>query len=312
MQSDALYDALLDTLYKTFGHHPGFRVAHAKGILVSGNFMATEEAAGLSKAAHFQGASVPVLLRFSNFSGLPATRDGDPEASPHGLAIRFFIPEQQITDIVAHSYDGFPVATPEAFLAFLSAISANVASPPDPVPLNRFLAIHPRARHFLDNATAAPVSYFSNAYFGVNAFTFIDACENKRYGRYRIEPVTPAAALSEAQARISSENYLQDDAAVQLSAGPVRMRLMLQLACTGDNVADGSLSWPRSNPEIELGTLTLHAVLPPDQQDAQARLAFNPGRLVPGIEKGPDLMIAAREEIYKRAMTRRSAMEPVR
>lgn len=118
MSQSQLYDALLDALYATFGNHPGFRIAHAKGVLVGGTFVASQAAQGLSRAAHFQGEGVPVLVRFSNFSGVPSTRDGDPSASPHGMAIRFELPGGQSTDIVAHSFDGFPVATPQAFLAF--------------------------------------------------------------------------------------------------------------------------------------------------------------------------------------------------
>ena len=46
-------------VHDTFGAHPGYRALHAKGFLYSGQFTATPEAAGLSRAAHFDGERRP-------------------------------------------------------------------------------------------------------------------------------------------------------------------------------------------------------------------------------------------------------------
>ena len=40
---------------QAFGSHPGFRLAHAKGIVCEGTFVASPAAAQLSRAAHFSG-----------------------------------------------------------------------------------------------------------------------------------------------------------------------------------------------------------------------------------------------------------------
>ncbi|AKA22236.1 catalase family peroxidase [Pseudomonas chlororaphis] len=309
MNQEALYDALLDALYATFGQHPGFRVAHAKGVLAQGTFVASHGAATVSRAAHFQGQPVPVLLRFSNFSGVPGTRDGDPMASPHGLAIRFFPGNGQATDIVAHSFNGFPVATPQEFLGFLQGIAASTATPSDSAPLERFLTSHPRARQFLDAAKPAPRSYASIEYFAVNALAFSNAQGEQRMGRYRIEPLEPSqrtAPLSAEQAAAMPDDYLQDELRTRLDNGPVRLRLVLQLAEPGDALDDGSIAWSRENEEVVLGTLSLDRLVPPEAQQAeQQRLDFNPGRLPDGIAPGPDPMIEARQGIYQRAMARR-------
>lgn len=124
-----LYDNLLDTLYSTFGIHKGYRVAHSKGILTRGYFMATPQAATLSRALHLQGGKISVVMRFSNFSGIPQTPDGDMMASPRGLGIQFELAPGVVTDIVAHSYNGFPVGTSEEFLTFLQGIAEMGASP---------------------------------------------------------------------------------------------------------------------------------------------------------------------------------------
>ncbi|MGH6817214.1 MAG: hypothetical protein ACREC1_00400, partial [Methylovirgula sp.] len=56
---------------KVYGVHPGFRANHAKGIVAEGTFKASADAATLSKAAIFDGATVPVTVRFSDSGGLP-------------------------------------------------------------------------------------------------------------------------------------------------------------------------------------------------------------------------------------------------
>jgi catalase len=68
------------------GVHPGFRPAHAKGILLTGVFTPSSEAASLTRAPHLQRNSTPVTVRFSNFAGIPTVADNDPQgASLAGL-----------------------------------------------------------------------------------------------------------------------------------------------------------------------------------------------------------------------------------
>ncbi len=69
------------------GVHPGFRPAHAKGILLTGAFTPSKEATSLTRAPHIQRASTPVTVRLSNFAGIPTVADNDPQnASPRGFA----------------------------------------------------------------------------------------------------------------------------------------------------------------------------------------------------------------------------------
>ena len=46
----ALSNAILQKFEALFGAHPGFRPAHAKGIMLNGSFTPTAEAAKLSRA----------------------------------------------------------------------------------------------------------------------------------------------------------------------------------------------------------------------------------------------------------------------
>src|SRR6266436_5107156 len=72
------------------GVHPGFRPAHAKGILLTGTFTPSREAASLTRAPHLHRNSTPVTVRFSDFAGIPAVADNDP-GGPHPNAIEQFL-----------------------------------------------------------------------------------------------------------------------------------------------------------------------------------------------------------------------------
>ena len=47
------------------GVHPGFRPAHAKGILLRGTFTPSARAASLTRASHLNRNSTPAMIRFS-------------------------------------------------------------------------------------------------------------------------------------------------------------------------------------------------------------------------------------------------------
>src|SRR3974377_1155880 len=118
---------LLEQFDTIFGPHPGFRPAHAKGMLLTGRFTPSPEARSLTRAPHILRNSTPVTVRFSDSTGLPAIPDNDANASPRGLAIRFHLAEHVHTDIISHSADGFPTRTGQEFLEFLRAPSARGA-----------------------------------------------------------------------------------------------------------------------------------------------------------------------------------------
>lgn len=300
-----LYDDLLEALYATFGVNPGYRVAHAKGMLVTGTFIPSAQAKQLSRAIHFQRPT-PVVVRFSNFSGLPTTPDPDPLASPHGFAVRFDVGHGEYTDIVGHSFNGFPVGTPEEFLGFLQGIAASSAVPPNTAPLEKFLQGHPRAKAFLEADRSASASYASLSYFGVNAFRFINNQGVVTVGRYRIEPVGVTTLNNLNKQSASGNNYLRDELASRLHVHPVEFRLMLQLPSSVDKIDDGSIAWSDSNEKVCLGILRLDRAVEAHRGDSlQRAMGFSPGRLIDGIEPSADPMIAARDEIYRRALLRR-------
>ena len=180
---NALAEDLIQQLNTIFGAHPGFRPAHAKGILLTGRFEPSPGAASLTRAPHMTRESTPVTVRFSNSTGLPLVPDNNPKANPRGLALRFHLAERVHTDIVSHSTDGFPTRTGQEFLEFLRAVAPSDPSQPAPSPIQQFLGNHPAALAFVQTPKPAPSSFACETYFGVTAMRFINEDGASRFGR---------------------------------------------------------------------------------------------------------------------------------
>jgi catalase len=286
------------------GIHTGFRFMHAKGIVVSGSFTPTAQAKSLSRAAHFNGPPVPVTVRFSNAPGVPTNRDNDPTSGPRGMAIRFTLPGGAFTDIVSMSHNGFVVGTGDDFLAFLKAIAASGPDAPHPTPIEVFLTSHPRAAKFVGETQVRPKSYATQAYFGNNAFVFIDPNGKRQPVRYQIVPVAGVANLDSASAARAGANYLREDLERKLARGPVEFRLYAQLPGPGDPTNDGSVVWPDDRKRVLLGTIRLTKV-EPNQDELQRSLTFNPTFLTSGIELSDDPIVPLRSAVYALSVAHR-------
>src|SRR5437588_8998378 len=164
------------------GAHPGFRPAHAKGLMCAGTFSPSPQAAELTRAPHASRPSTPVTVRYSDSTGIPTIPDNDPARSgPRGIAVRFHLADHVHTDIVAHSTNGFPVRTGAEFLEFLRAAAAFGAG--QPAKLGAFLAAHPNARRFVEAPKPIPTSFAREAFFAVTSFQFTTAAGVSRHGR---------------------------------------------------------------------------------------------------------------------------------
>jgi len=304
-QTKSVPEQTIDTLNGlSGGPHAGFRANHAKGVLATGSFRPSAEAASISKAPHFK-ETVPVTVRFSTGTGLPVIPDANPKSRPYGMAIRFTLPKGGFTDFVGISYNGFPVSTPEDFLGLLNAVATIGKSTESPAPIEKFLGSHPAALAFVQAPKPAPVSFGSQSYFGVNAFEFTNANGASRFGRYRIIPVGGNEFISEEDAAKRSPNYLMDELPARLAQGEVKFKILLQLAEKGDVTNDGSVVWPNERAIIELGTLTLSQPVA-DGKQAEKALAFNPLILPDGIAPSADPVLLARPLVYAISVGRRN------
>ena len=295
---------LIEQFNAIFGLHPGFRPAHAKGVLLTGKFIPSSEAASLTRAPHLSRESTPVTVRFSNSTGIPVIPDNDPNANPHGVAIRFHLADHVHTDIIGHSTDGFPTRTGQEFLEFLRAAAASDPSKPSPSQVEVFLGSHPAALAFVQTPKPSPSSFAREAYFGVTAFRFLNKDGVARYGRYRITPEAGIEHLDAPAAKGKDANYLFDELTSRIAAGPVRFRIQIQIADQGDTVDDATIHWPEDRALIDFGEIVLTAEVP-DNQLQQQRIIFDPIPRVDGIEASDDPLLELRAAIYLMSGRRR-------
>jgi len=302
----ALANQLLAQFDQLFGVHPGFRAAHAKGVLLSGLFTPAAGAQNLTRAPHATRPSTPVTVRFSNSTGIPQIPDNVPDANPRGLAIRFNLAEHVHTDIVSHTTDGFPTRDGYEFLEFLKAVAASGADVPSPKPVEVFLGAHPSALAFVQAPKPFPSSLARDTYFGVTAFVFINAAGQKRFGRYRIVPEQGNDYLGEDAVAKLPSNYHFDEIVQRVKSGPVRFKVLVQLAADGDIVDDATKHWPESRELIDFGTVELKTTVPDDFAQ-QKHIIFDPIPRVDGIEPSEDPLLELRAAIYLLSGRRRRA-----
>jgi catalase len=297
---------IVETMRALAGSHPGFRPVHAKGIVCSGTFRGAPQARDVSRAPHLQGQAVTTIIRFANASGNPEVPDG--LANVRSLAVKFQLADGKNADILANSIEGFPVRTPEDFLALLRAQLPDPATgqpAPDAVP--RFLGNHPPARDFIERLMQKPVpaSYGQASYHGEHAFRFTAADGTSRFGRYHWVPEAGEAYLSPDEASTRNANFLREELESRMRNGPVVFRLVLQLAAEGDPTDDVTASWPADRSLVELGRLEVTDISPTSAAD-ERRLVFDPTNLTDGIDLSADPILLARSSAYSVSYDQRS------
>lgn len=317
---------VLGLLKDVFGKHPGFRPgihhkhiltslrtnsnsAHAKGVLLTGSFEPTPEAASLTKAYHFNN-TVPVTARFSDSTGIPVIPDNDPNASPRGFAVRFNLPEKNgrrvHTDIVGHSTPFFPVQTGKQFGEFLTAITQSPPGTASPTPVEQFVGSHPGTLAFVSAPKPFPISFATEGYYMLNAFKFIAADGKETWIRYIWEPVAGLTYLSDEEAKAKSPNYLKEELTERVGSGPIAFKLLAQIGEDGDITDDIQAYWPAERKKVELGTLTLDSFVEQDAAE-QKKLAFDPIPRTEGIEPSADPILEFRAALYLMSVRERRA-----
>jgi catalase len=285
---------LVKDIHAIFGEHHD-RAVHAKGVVLNATFEPTAEARSLSTASVFTG-TVQATVRLSNTTGFPTIADADPNATPHGLAVKFKLPGGSEMDMVTHSFNGFPASNAAEFDGFLKAAAASGPGAPKPTPIEKYLQAHPNAVPFVTQQKPPPESLATTTYFGVNAFAFTDSTGKKTTLRYRIVPQAGEKYLDAAGAASKGPNYLMEEIAERVGKGPVMFDWLAQIAAPGDKADDPSIPWPEDRQLRKLGTLTITSMAP-NQAGLSKSLLFLPNNVPPGIEP-VDPMIDVRGAAY--------------
>ena len=200
-----------------------------------------------------------------------------------------------------------PVRTaPEFARNCWKAIHSSGPDVPHPSPIERFLGSHPKALAFVQTPKPIPTSFARESYFSVTAHQFVDASGTKRHIRYRLEPEAGNAYLDAAGAAAQGPNFLMEELATRLAAGPIKMQLWVQIAGEGDIVDDATEHWPAERPQVRLGTLELNRLVPNDDAEGK-RIIFDPIPRVDGIEPSADPLLEPRADVYVMTGKRRRA-----
>lgn len=310
LPNDERVVALANDLLKQFDlmFHPqsGYRPAHAKGILLTGTFTATPQGKALTRAPHVQRGSVPVTVRLSDATAMPQIADNSPDANPRGMAIRFYLAEHVHTDIIGHSVDAFPAKDGDEFLEFLRAAAASGPDVPSPKPVEKFVASHPGTLAFIQAIKSSPSSFARATFFPLVAYEFTNTAGQKKVGRYRIVPEAGNDLLTTDQLATMSPNFLFDDLATRLKNGPIRFKIVVQIANPGDITDNNQVHWPEDRELVELGAIELTQAVP-DSEAQQKQIIFDPIARIDGIEPSADPLLELRAAIYLLSGRRRRA-----
>jgi catalase len=285
---------LVEAFHAAFGEHHA-RAVHAKGIILEGRFTPDAGAAALTKAAHLQKTASHIIVRFSNFTGIPTIPDNIGLANPRGFAIKFILPDGSATDIVCHSFDGFPTPNTDQFRELLMAISRSGAGAPKPTALDSFLNTHPIAKTFL-TTQKNPASYAGISYFGVNSFKFTNQKGESHFIRYQFIPANGEELLSADEMSKKDPEYLQEEIKKRIASHPIKFMMYAQIAGAGDKIEDPSVAWPSGRKKILLGTVEITR-LSANTPEEDKKLSFNSGNIPDGIEPA-DPMLTLRAKAY--------------
>ena len=283
--------------------HAGFRRAHARGLCVSGRFIASGDAATLSSAPLFQAGESPLLGRLSIGGGSPVAPEAT--AGVRSLALAITQPDGQQWRMAMNTPPVLAVATPEAFHAQLQAMAPDPATgKPDPERVAAFQRAYPPnpALKAWQASYRPSDSWASTQYHGINAFVLVDDAGRRQPVRWAMVPEAPFAPLGDGP---HTDDALSVEFQQRLAEGPVRWTLRLQLAEPGDAIDDGSRPWPDSRRTVDAGTVEITAATAQDGGACNG-LNFDPLVLPEGIEPSADPILHARRAAYAESQRRRA------
>jgi catalase len=298
----------LAIIERVSGSQPGYRRAHARGIGVKAFFTASRDAASLSIAEHFQGKTVPCVVRFSNASGNPCAPDrmGPKLGRVQGLAVRFNLPSGAAATWGAINIPVFPARTPGEFLDLTEAQAPKASGKPSMIKLIGHVIRH---IHILASVKAIKAlkparSYAGETYHGIHTYYLIDAKGDRKPFRYRWAPAQSAPSLAIAEAAALPEQYLPDELRARLGKGPQAWDLIAIFPEADDRLDDASILWPAGRKEAVLGRLSLERIH--EDQRAVEGMVFDPTGVVPGLGLSDDPILHYRSRVYSESFSRRA------
>lgn len=296
---------LVEMIHEDFqGFHPGYRGVHAQGRYYAAIFKATPEAKKLSRAVHLQGQPVPVTVRHGHSaSGNP----WGPAVTP-SMAVKFYLPDGTVTDLIGLTIPVFFGRTPDEVLAGLKALKPDPATgKPDEKRVMQFLATRPWvAKAFqIVKAVPYPVSFAQTAFHAIHAFRFVNSADEVQYARYHWEPEVGVAGQTLEELQKQPPSYLFEELESRLRKAPVVHNLVLQLAGDDDPTDDPTAPWPDDRSRVRIGRLEIIRTTTVEEIGDPVML-HDPTRLTDGIEASDDPILAVRRGVYEISVAHRT------
>ena len=294
--------SFVDAFRAVGAHFPGFRLNHAKGVVVTGYFDSTGKGAELSRAAVFGSGRSPVTGRFSLGGGNPFVADTPDTVRGLGLAFSFPDGGQWRTAMI--NLPVFPDNSPQGFHDRLLA-SKPVAGTgkPDPALMDAFMAAHPEtaaALAIIKKVTPTP-GFADSTFRSLNTFHLVDESGTRTPVRWWLAPQQYALAPR------SGDNGLFDALVRQVRSFPLRWKLVLTVG-TAEDPIDPTVPWPDDRRTIDAGTLTLTGA--ETERAGNARdINFDPLVLPVGIEPSDDPILSTRSAVYAASFRARTGQQ---
>ena len=296
---------LVEMIHEDFqGFHPGYRGVHAQGRYYAAVFKATPEAKKLSRAVHLQGQPVPVTVRHGHSaSGNP----WGPAVTP-SMAVKFYLPDGTVTDLIGLTIPLFFGRTPDEVLEGLKILKPDPATgKPDEKKMMQYLAARPWIANAFKIAKNLPypISFAQTAFHAIHAFKFVNAADEAQYARYHWEPEAGEAGQTLEELQKQPPSYLFEELEARLRKAPVVFNLVLQLAQEGDPTDDPTAPWPEDRSRVPIGRLEL--VRPTTVEEiGDPVMLHDPTRLTDGIEPSDDPVLAVRRGVYEVSVAHRT------
>jgi catalase len=292
---------LVDALAPPGGPALGHRRNHAKGICYTGSFEANGAGTSLSTAPMLRSGRYPVVGRFNVASADFHVQDATVRV--RGMGLQISEPGGQIWRMAMIDPPFFPVATPKAFYALLTA-SADKA----PNAMKDFIATHREFAHFGAWAQSAPWtgSYAEEPYNSLDSFIFTDSAGRAHAVRWSFLPTAAVVPVPpEALAR-EDPDFLEEEINNRVKAGPLQWIMVVTVADPGDPTADPSQAWPKDRHTVNVGNLVVRQI--EAEADGPCRdINYDPTVLPSGVGISDDPFPAARSSAYRRSYDLRSA-----
>ena len=115
---------IVDAMNKLWARIRVLRQLPLQGVVVEGSFTASPQAAGLLARRPCSTVARSRSRYVSPTPRIPNVADGSGSAIPHGMSIKFHLPDGSDTDMVLNALKFFPVATGADFRDLLLALAA--------------------------------------------------------------------------------------------------------------------------------------------------------------------------------------------